>query len=616
MERYFQSEVACNHMSELHSDISVLLHIGIYPEDSGAIEDSVCECEQHPVVRDEFVQQEARAQLQPEDLLRKVHGGRNLHFGARRTWLLLNKQFPGHRIPYRFVQEFISTCAICQKDRLGMTDHLQPVVRHIKPPHQRSRVGVDRLTVTPADKQGNTTLIVVVEHYTKHVAVYPAKEYTAQSLALALFQYFTTFGVFEEVWTDPGSDMMSDMVQQLNQWLGIKHVVSLVDRHESNGVEGTNKQLLRHLKTLVHDERLVNRWSDPTILCLVTFAINDAINSETGVRPFDAKFGSEDGPYLQLPDSLVPSEVTNAWVRALDADLRHIRAVSGKFQAELISQRLAATPEETQNVFQPGDLVLFQRNPENVLPTKLSSPFTGPYRVIQQRKNDVECKHLVMGTIKWFHVTRVKMFHGSEEDGYKAALLDADQHVIRQILQWKGDPLKRTTMEFKVEFADGDVIWIPYSKDLDDSVQYGDFIESHSVLYPLRFKASMVSKQLNSIRKQPIISVRPDDIVYVELRCAFGVEWYDTLDIPNKYDVLYMVVVQYLKWRDRTHRHIQPKVLVLDEIMRDWDSYDVFSYGSNKELLDTMVIIDEAFVVKYPDIINPKNRERILKLYS
>ena len=71
--------------------------------------------------------------------------------------------------------------------------------------NQRSRVGVDRLAVTPINKNGNNTLIVVVEHFTKHVAVYPAKEYTAHSLATALFQYFTTFGVFEEVWSDPGS---------------------------------------------------------------------------------------------------------------------------------------------------------------------------------------------------------------------------------------------------------------------------------------------------------------------------------------------------------------------------------------------------------------------------
>jgi len=208
------------------------------------------------------------------------------------------------------------------------------------------------------------------------------------------------------------------------------------------------------------------------------------------------------------------------------------------------------------------------------------------------------------------------MFHGTEDDGYQTALLDADQHVIRQILHWKGDPMKRTTMEFQVEFEDGDILWIPYSKDLDDSVQYGTFIEAHSFLFPLRFKANLVPKQINLIRKKPIISVKPDDVVYVELRCAFGLDWYDTLDIPGKYDTLYVVIVQYVKWRDRTHRHLQPKVLVLDEVMRDWDAYDVFSFASNKVLSEGVTLIDEAFVVRYPDIIDPKNRDRLLKLYS
>ena len=79
----------------------------------------------------------------------------------------------------------------------------------------------------------------------------------------------------------------------------------------------------------------------------------------------------------------------------LDADLKHIRKASSKFQAQLLATRLAATHEEKQNVFQPGDLVLFQLNPDNHLPTKLISPFLGPYRVLQQVKYDVECRHLV-----------------------------------------------------------------------------------------------------------------------------------------------------------------------------------------------------------------------------
>ena len=52
-----------------------------------------------------------------EDLVTKVlkacHNSRVGHFGARRTYQLANKLFPGHRIPIRTVMEFVSSCAKC-----------------------------------------------------------------------------------------------------------------------------------------------------------------------------------------------------------------------------------------------------------------------------------------------------------------------------------------------------------------------------------------------------------------------------------------------------------------------------------------------------------------------
>ena len=155
-------------------------------------------------------------------------------------------------------------------------------------------------------------------------------------------------------------------------------------------------------------------------------------------------------------ESTDPSSITSAWIKALDEDLRHVRAVSAKFQQELVQERTKDTPEEFQNKYQAGDFVLFQRDPNVPRPTKLSSPYTGPYEVIQQRKNDVECRHVVMGNIKVLHVTRLKLFTGSREEAYQAALLDADQFVIRKIHYWRGNPEKRSEMFFWVEFDDGD----------------------------------------------------------------------------------------------------------------------------------------------------------------
>ena len=90
-----------------------------------------------------------------------------------------------------------------------------------------------------------------------------------------------------------------------------------------------------------------------------------------------------------------------------------MRNVSAKFQHELVQERSKDTQEESQNKYQAGDFVCIRRAPNVPRPTKLSSPYTGPYEVIQQRKNDVECRHLVLGNIKVFHVTQLKVITGS-----------------------------------------------------------------------------------------------------------------------------------------------------------------------------------------------------------
>ena len=72
--------------------------------------------------------------------------------------------------------------------------------------------------------------------------------------ATPLLVYVSLFGLFEEIWSDPGSDFMSNAIKQFNLYIGIKHVVSIVDRHTINGMEGPNKQILCHLKALVQDD--------------------------------------------------------------------------------------------------------------------------------------------------------------------------------------------------------------------------------------------------------------------------------------------------------------------------------------------------------------------------
>ena len=113
----------------------------------------------------------------------QVHNSRVGHMGGRTTWSRLNKQFPGHRIPYKEVAEFISTCPNCIKTRLGINDALVPVVQNLKPPSSRSVIGIDSVQITPPGKDGHTHINVVINLYTKLVFLEPVKGVRALNLA-------------------------------------------------------------------------------------------------------------------------------------------------------------------------------------------------------------------------------------------------------------------------------------------------------------------------------------------------------------------------------------------------------------------------------------------------
>ena len=555
----------------------------------------------------------------PEEMFAKLHGGRNFHMGARRTWLELNRLFPGHRIKYRKIAEMIMECPICQKERHDMSDKIEPLVRHIKPPHWRARVGVDNLGVTPPDEHGNEHLIVVVDQFSRYVWAMPAKTYDAKTIATALFVYFTLFGVFDELWSDPGSDLMSKAVKQLNAYLGIKHVVSLVDRHESNGVEGPNKQLLRHLRTLVYDERMIRRWSEPVILYMVLFVVNDTVHSETGFRPLDLKFGSDDGPYMRLPDNQLPENITESWLKDLDDDLRHLRSVSREHQKRIADERTAATPVRTQNVFQAGDLVLMEMDTDFPRKTKLTPFNSGPYEVVSQTTNVVHCKHLATGEMKLLHVSRLRMCYGTKEQGLEVALLDADRHVVRRILAWRGTVMERDCMWFYTEFEDGEKMWLPWSRDLDGAQAYGDFIFQEHPLYLLRFKAAAAPRERTALKRLPITEVRPGDVIFVDLR-RWDECWYDQLNLPNAYSFKHVVKAVYTRWDlDKAKREVDNRIQVRVELFDEnliFDHYDVHCWGRVKIFdVNEMILVDVELIQQYPNILSDdvKKQQRLLK---
>ena len=133
----------------------------------------------------------------PDYYFSKIHGGLRGHPGSKKTWNRLNNEYKGHNKPFTYIADKVASCPTCQKIRLNMVSDIKPIIKSLNVEHSRSRIGIDTLTITPADRYGNTLIIVIVEHFSKFSTLYPTNSHSADTLATCLFQHFCRFGLFD-----------------------------------------------------------------------------------------------------------------------------------------------------------------------------------------------------------------------------------------------------------------------------------------------------------------------------------------------------------------------------------------------------------------------------------
>lgn len=546
----------------------------------------------------------------PEELLSAVHNARVGHHGIRRTWLLLTKHFPGHKIPVRFIQDWIAQCPICQKERLGMTDKVQALVKHLRADHLHSAVGMDTLTITPADSSGNCYLHVVVNHFSKLVDLYPAKANNALTAASALFCYFSTYGLTEVLLTDPGVEYTNETIAYLTRWVGVLHRFSLVDRHQSNGVEQTNAKILLVIRNLVNEERIRESWSLPFNIATIRYILNSTVNSETGHTPLSLHFGSTDELFHQLPASLsFTPDTFNEFLRTLDSNLHALRTSAAKFHSEVLAERIptAESDSNVQNCFQKGDYILVQASNGHLPRTsKLTPKYKGPYEVILHEGNSISARHLSTGSVVTLHPDRVKVFHGNAESARKMADIDYGQHLIDKIISYSGSPLgPRTKLDFLVQYHDGDQLWLPYSKDLFESQPFEDYCRSTVELMYTHLPSSLAAVKTKEALKQPITCVEPGNTVYVKLKILDPL-LYANLPLEDRWKMDYVYLCTYLDWPTpraaKTKREIQihskhfSRAIIVNSL---W----VTLFGSTHTFhTSSMILITDELVDKIPQL--------------
>ena len=426
---------------------------------------------------EDYLDQKGRVDKAHLEIIGKYHNSGVGHSGVERTIKLMMdngvQEWPHMR---KHVEYFIKYyCPCCQK-----MSQLRPLI-HTNPFSTSAFrvmevINIDLIGPLPPDRYGNEYILVIRDAFSRWTELHaiPSKETTA--VVHPLLRFFGTFGWPTELRSDGGKEFVNSTIELLLDLVGTQHSVTLAYSHEENSiVERANKEVMRRLRDLVFDTRLVTIWSD--MLPLVQRLMNNQVVKTIGVSPAQIIFGNG----IDLDRNFVPLHVTRAVSNAdNNGEVRYLEWVDKLIESQSLIihvaqetlfsnvQKHLELKRRTEGItsYPLGAIVLAQY-PDKGLgkrpPSKLHPRWEGPFRVvnISDNGNRYELQDFITGNLTSRHLTDLKLFFYDPANATMSlediAIRDRiHEFPVEQVLEHRFkenvDNKTRTTRSSDVEF--------------------------------------------------------------------------------------------------------------------------------------------------------------------
>ena len=391
------------------------------------------------------------------------------------------------------VRHFCDACLTCQK--------LQPARKRVaarvgsikKRPF--GEIAFDVIVLNTPDEEDNRYILTVIDNFTHAVELFPLKKASAEVITTCLHDVLCRYGRPHQVRCDNAKAFAAQVTKQLLRRANIKQNFCAPYSHNSNGqVENANRRVMDVLRAMILDDRLgANthlRWS--LLLPAVRRVIMTRTILQYGCCPNDLC-------YMILPDNESSIFDREPWMPPAQqepANAEDVGTIDMLQQQHAILldacerkldehlEKLAALNEmssEDLDPLVPGDFVLvdMRERPHS----KISSPWSGPWQVVEKDDNDAThpimvLQHIATKKMDRFNANMCKrcnldLFEKVDE-AVKYAAGDNFEYEIEAILDHrpKGERRRkrRDTYEFQVlwrglERSEDNPSWEPYSNE-------------------------------------------------------------------------------------------------------------------------------------------------------
>ena len=206
------------------------------------------------------------------------------HFGFKKTKAKIGRHFywPGM---CKDLRGWTKACSICQKGNKTKTSKAPLIpLPVIETPW--TRMAFDVVGPLPRSKKGYKYILTCMDFGSRFPEAIPLKRVDAITVADAMLEIFSRYGIPAEVLTDNGSCFVAKVTQQLLSALNIKALKISPYHPESNGMLERWHRVLKTILTKSGDHKSWDR-----LLPLALFACRDAPHTATGLSPFEVLYG-------------------------------------------------------------------------------------------------------------------------------------------------------------------------------------------------------------------------------------------------------------------------------------------------------------------------------------
>ena len=189
----------------------------------------------------------------------------------------------------RDVNLYCRSCDLCQRTTLkGRVSHV-PLDRMplIDTPFQR--VAIDLVgPISPVTERGNRYILTMVDYATRYPEAITLPSIETERVAEALLGIYSRVGIPSEVLSDRGTHFLSNVMQEVNRLLSIKHLVTTPYHPQCNGLVEKFHWVLKSMLRKLCSEKPKD-WD--RYLSAVLFAYREVPQASTGFAPFELYMG-------------------------------------------------------------------------------------------------------------------------------------------------------------------------------------------------------------------------------------------------------------------------------------------------------------------------------------